>query len=1024
MHCPNCGKELKDNQKFCGGCGTPVSQMIQQAPASAPVQPAPVAVPISEPIKVAPLPEPVPEPVKPSPIPVPVPEPVKESPIPAPVPVPAAPGMMTAPIVVPPMTTVTPSAEPAPVKQEPVPVKAAAPAPVVETPAAPAPAAAPVKEAAPAPAASSAPAPVAAPAPAPAPEPEPISSIFNTNIPDPNAQTEQKAEKEEPAKKGKKGKVGLIIGIVAGAVVLLSGIGVGIWAIINKVGTPDPTTTVETDETDDVVVTDGNTRTIMVYAIGTDLESEGACLTADIKEMLAANPGDGVNIVLQTGGCNEYHNNYGMKGGITQRFSIIDGNIEELDDDDIKRASMVDAGTLEDFINFSKENYPADHYILVMWDHGGGVPLSFGFDEIHDGTLTETEMAAAIGSCDIEFESIIFNACLMGSLEVAKALDPYTEYIVAAESPTWGSAYYDLGINYTNFLNYIGEDFTGDAKDYSEFIVRDYMDNVEAAQASSGYSFDTCMSAIDTDNINEVFEAYEEFIAALDKRVFDQDGYAEYVQIREACGSFETTDSVDIITLAGKYIECDDQSLKSAASSLTNSVINCVYTKSNNNYTYAHGMTAYAPYNYPEYYDFARETFTKLGYSDVTIKFYDKFVSAELYFLNATNYAGSWYVQPAGTPNNGSGNYYDISDLIVNMGNYEAIALTDEDWEIIKQVEVHLAYTLDDDPDTIYYMGIDQQYRKDGNGYIILENPTKWVFFKDFGFVTCYCIDFERTPDGKWTKYLGAEALVNGQTAYVVIASSSDDPEGSIIGYYYADILNDTFDPNQGNKFKDDNSDTIIFVAEYYDRTTGELDYYELGDAVDIETAISKYKYSSVDYSDVNAYIGFDIFDVYNNDYYIDFRPGTPAYEIDIDDEYEQGTTDVTDMVGVIVYAKSDTVLSGMNCDWISSNDRLKADSVYYADTNELCLYFDVDPSATQTLYFSFYYSSDNMFSDKEFSKVVYSGSVTPAANGDKYQYQFVLPKSEGIEPGYYYISISESSGGGSIVFGVCQVAS
>ena len=87
-------------------------------------------------------------------------------------------------------------------------------------------------------------------------------------------------------------------------------------------------------------------------------------------------------------------------------------------------------------------------------------------------------MAEAIGNCDIEFETIIFNACLMGSLEVAKALDPYTEYIIAAESPTWGSAYYDIGINYTNFLNYIGPDFNGTAKDYGEFIVRDYMDTV------------------------------------------------------------------------------------------------------------------------------------------------------------------------------------------------------------------------------------------------------------------------------------------------------------------------------------------------------------------------------------------------------------------------------------------------------------------------------------------------------------------------------------------------------------------
>ena len=44
MNCPNCGKELKDNQKFCGGCGADVSYLWQQA-APAPVEAAPVAQP-------------------------------------------------------------------------------------------------------------------------------------------------------------------------------------------------------------------------------------------------------------------------------------------------------------------------------------------------------------------------------------------------------------------------------------------------------------------------------------------------------------------------------------------------------------------------------------------------------------------------------------------------------------------------------------------------------------------------------------------------------------------------------------------------------------------------------------------------------------------------------------------------------------------------------------------------------------------------------------------------------------------
>ncbi len=71
MHCPNCGKELVNNQKFCGGCGTDVSALWQQA-APAPVAPAPVeAAPApvaSAPVEAAPAPAaPAPAPAAPAP---------------------------------------------------------------------------------------------------------------------------------------------------------------------------------------------------------------------------------------------------------------------------------------------------------------------------------------------------------------------------------------------------------------------------------------------------------------------------------------------------------------------------------------------------------------------------------------------------------------------------------------------------------------------------------------------------------------------------------------------------------------------------------------------------------------------------------------------------------------------------------------------------------------------------------------------------------------------------------------------
>lgn len=775
MHCPNCGKEVKDGQKFCGGCGAAISQLIQQQTsvstpeqAEAPAIPEVPAAPVSESVQAAVSAAPETKPEQP-----------KESAAPAS-------AAQTAPTVVPPQ---------------------------------------------------------------------------------------------------KKSKLGLIIGLSAGGFVLVAGLVIGaVFAFKNMAPEPEPTrkTRVEADddEPDDTKETTSSTtaetepvstvavRTVMIYAIGTDLESKGGYLTQDIIEMLNADPSSEVNIVLQTGGCKQYQNDI-MTGGITERFAILNGELYTLDDDSIMNASMIEPETLTDFISFAAENFPAEDYILVLWDHGGGVPVGFGYDELHDGTLTEIEMGNAIKNSGIEFETVVFDACLMGSIEVAKALDPYTEYIVAAEAPTWG-----YGINYTNFISFIGDGFTGTAEDYSEYIVKDYMAAIENAK-SQGLVFDACMSAIDTDNVEELCSAYEAFIAALDNRVFGQNEFAEYVKLREECGAFSMTDSVDITTLAGKYINCGDQTLEQAASKLINEVSNCVFTESNNSYTYAHGMTAYAPYSYPEAYDAARNSFVSLGYSNTTILFYDKFVSAQLYYLNATSYAGSWYVQPSVDSSVKSGEHTNITDWIVDMGSYEAIGLTPESWDVIKSVEVEMYYIIPGEDNYVYYLGTDQQYSVDSNGYIKLQNPSKWVYFDGLGFVTCSCLEYEKYSDGSWYKLLGAEALVNGNEAYVVIGFSSEKPDGVILGYYLADILNDEYDSNQGYQLEE--SDSIIFVQEYYDVNTKKDDYFALGDAVSYSQAVSMFEYAEVDYGDVSVYLAFEILDAYNNTYYTDLRKGTSA---------------------------------------------------------------------------------------------------------------------------------------------------
>lgn len=94
MICVNCGKEISDDSKFCGFCGTPIAAPAAEpvpapVPEAAPtpiVQPAPVSVPAPV---VEPAPTPAMEPV-PAPMAEPVPAPVEET-APAAEPVPVQP---------------------------------------------------------------------------------------------------------------------------------------------------------------------------------------------------------------------------------------------------------------------------------------------------------------------------------------------------------------------------------------------------------------------------------------------------------------------------------------------------------------------------------------------------------------------------------------------------------------------------------------------------------------------------------------------------------------------------------------------------------------------------------------------------------------------------------------------------------------------------------------------------------------------------------------------------------------------
>ncbi len=117
--------------------------------------------------------------------------------------------------------------------------------------------------------------------------------------------------------------------------------------------------------------------TVMIYMAANDRTSDAAArvFLNELEElgraMVSAQQPPLVNIVLQA--YLNWNSNGGEKDYRIKRFAILPDfdkkePIDTLDAD----VSMGDGGTLSKFIAWSKENFPAEKYVLLLWGHGTG----------------------------------------------------------------------------------------------------------------------------------------------------------------------------------------------------------------------------------------------------------------------------------------------------------------------------------------------------------------------------------------------------------------------------------------------------------------------------------------------------------------------------------------------------------------------------------------------------------------------------------------------------------------------------
>ncbi len=303
------------------------------------------------------------------------------------------------------------------------------------------------------------------------------------------------------------------------------------------------------------------TWTVFVYICGSDLESDGGAAVSDIYEMCDAAQSDDVRFVVQTGGAYEWSVG-SIESDRTQRFLVEDGDITNVYDGN--DANMGDSDTLADFLVWGISNYPADNMGLIFWDHGSGAITGACFDENHDNdSLTLREIDSSLLTAQQymteKWEFIGFDACLMGSIEMANICASYAKYMYGSEEVEPGA-----GWNYTEIGSFLASNPDADGAELGRVVCDSFY---EGCIADGDY--DCCtLSVTDLSRIDNVITSFNTF----SQDIYENGGNADDLStmIREIEGGIcfgsnndnegytNMVDLVSLVTACSDYSTSED----------------------------------------------------------------------------------------------------------------------------------------------------------------------------------------------------------------------------------------------------------------------------------------------------------------------------------------------------------------------------------------------------------------------------------------------------------------------------------
>lgn len=569
---------------------------------------------------------------------------------------------------------------------------------------------------------------------------------------------------------------------------------------------------------------------VMEYIIGSNLEDGRGCASMNIAQMKdATSKGDGLDFVVEAGGSERWFTS-GIEDSTVGRYVISGGNLEtaEMLDSSI---ALSDPKHLTEFIKWTKENYPADRYMLVLWDHGGGFASGYGVDDLNDRAdeqdlMTASEIINAIRDAGTQFDVIGFDACLMQNVEFANAFEPYADYYLASEETEPGTGWF-----YTAGFGKLAEDPTLSTEEFGKSMISSY-DQCNRAVGEGKPNPVCTLSLVDLTLVKPVYKQLTDLYAEAAEDMADSPAvYANMSAARSAAYEFEDKEQVDLVSFLTSLKNADyKQQVMSdeGLDKIAEAVKACVVYRNSDSAKGINGIAIDFPYRDLTVYDDVYKQLKAVKYNKER-NFFDRFCSIMASQLKAQSDISSdsflstfaddytkseWYIE--GFEN------YDTTDLFVDIPVTETEdgylpELPEKTWDTILDCKV-AAYLETDEG--LLYIGQEHFAETDEAGHPLVSMDGIWAHVN--GHTVCYETQEPMVTD-EGTIYRGTvRAKLNGKENILlhiewdpVTEDFEGELSGHVTGYSVEDEREFSFMRKGLEQFA--TGDTIEFVFDFYD---------------------------------------------------------------------------------------------------------------------------------------------------------------------------------------------------------------